>query len=100
MKGNPVSKQTNEFFEQLKAGEQPSLLETIREAAGQIWDGMKPMFDHGRTEVAAALFAGHAHVMYMNGQKGVEQGQDQVQPPEAEKTPETPEIEQSMGREM
>lgn len=92
-----MSKRTNEFFEQLKAGEQPSLLETIKEAGGQIWDGMKPMFDHGRTEAAAALFAGHAHVMYMNGQEGIEQGQDQIQPLEVAKTPE---IEQSMGREI
>lgn len=92
-----MSKQTREFFEQIKAGEQPSLLETIREAGGQIWDSMKPMFDHGRTEAAAALFAGHAHVMYMNGQEGVEQGQDQVPSLEAAKTPE---IEQSIGREV
>lgn len=91
-----MSKQTNEFFEQLKAGEQPSLLETIREAGGQLWDLMKPMFDHGRTEAAAALFAGHAHVMYMNGQKGVEQGQDQVQHPVNEML----EHQQDAGREM
>src|SRR5690242_1747386 len=101
MTGKTMSKQTNEFFEQLKAGEQPSLVQTIKQAAasmqeigGQIWDGMKPMFDHGRTEAAAALFAGHGHVMYMNGPDGVEQGQDQIQPPEAAKTPE---VEQSMG---
>lgn len=78
-----MSKQTKEFFEQLKAGQQPSLMESIREAAGalkeaggQLWDGMRPMFDHGRTEAAAALFAGHAHVMYMKGPEGNEQGQD------------------------
>ena len=80
-----MSKQTKEFFEQIKAGQQPTLLESIREAAsalkeagGQLWDGMKPMFDHGRTEAAAALFAGHAHVLYMKGPEGNEQGQDQV----------------------
>ncbi len=39
---------------------------------------MRPMFDHGRTEAAAALFAGHAHVMYMKGPEGNEQGQDLV----------------------
>jgi hypothetical protein len=90
-----MSKQSREFFEQIKAGEQPSLLETIREAGGQIWDSMKPMFDHGRTEAAAALFAGHGHVMY--GHESGEQGKDQIQPPEAAKTPEN---EQPMGREM
>ena len=80
-----MSKESREFFEQLKAGQQPTLLESIREAAGalkeaggQLWDSMKPMFDHGRTEAAAALFAGHGHVMYMKGQEGIEQGQDQV----------------------
>ncbi len=80
-----MSKHTKEFFEQLKAGQQPALVESIREAAGalkeaggQLWDGMKPMFDHGRTEAAAALFAGHAHVLYMKGPEGSEQGQDLV----------------------
>lgn len=100
-----MSRQTNEFFEQLKGGQQPSLVETIKEAAasmkdigGQIWDGMKPMFDHGRTEAAAALFSGQGHVMYMKGQEGIEQGQDQIQPPEAAKAPE---VEQNRGgREM
>jgi hypothetical protein len=79
------SKHTKEFYEQLRAGQQPTLLESIREAArtlkeagGQLWDGMKPMFDHGRTEAAAAQFAGHAHVMYMKGLEGIEQGQDLV----------------------
>jgi hypothetical protein len=79
-----MSRQLRAFLEELKDGQQPSLLENIREAAvslkeigGQLWDGMKPMFDHGRTEAAAALFAGHAHVMYMRGQDGVDQGRDQ-----------------------
>jgi hypothetical protein len=78
-----MSKNTRAFFEQLRAGEQPGLAESIAGAAaalkdigGQLWDGVKPMFDHGRSEAAAALFAGHAHVMYMQGEKGVEQGQE------------------------
>ena len=94
-----MSKQTNQFFEQLKSGEKPTLVEGIKEAAsslknigGQIWDGMKPMFDHGRTEAAAALFSGNAHVMYMKGQEGIEQGQDQVK--------ESPEHQRDDGREM
>ncbi len=93
-----MSKQTKQFFEQIKSGESltpttptpPTLAEQVKEAAGnakaiggQIWDGMKPMFDHGRSELAAALFAGHAHVMYMRGQDGV--GPDKGQePPERE----------------
>jgi hypothetical protein len=87
-----MSKQTQQFFEQLKGGQEPSLVETVKEAAaslkeigGQLWDGMKPMFDHGRTEAAAALFSGHGHVLYMKGQEGVEQGQDQVQSPDVGK---------------
>ena len=67
-----MSKQTQQFFEQIKSGGQPTLIEGIREASfsmkeigGQIWDGLKPMFDHGRTEAAAALFSGQGHVMYM-----------------------------------
>jgi len=96
-----MSKDTQRFFEQLKSGEQPTLIEGIKVAAflmkdigGQVWDGMKPMFDHGRTEIAAALFSGHGHVMYMRGQEGIEQGQDQ------EQVKETPEHQRDDGREM
>jgi hypothetical protein len=74
------------FFQQIKDGEQPSLIDGIREAAaalrevgGQIWDAGKPMFDHGRAEAAAALFREcDGHVMYMRGQDGVEQQQAQA----------------------
>lgn len=79
-----MSKQVKQFFEQVKSNEAPSLAESIREAAGaarniggQLWDSVKPMFDHGRTELAAALFSGHAHVMYMKGVDGIGQQQDQ-----------------------
>ena len=80
-----MSKKTQALFEQLKAGDGPGLAESIRdiaaplkEVAGQLWDGLKPMFDHGRAE-AAALFAWHAHVMYMTGPDGVEPGKDEQQ---------------------
>lgn len=96
-----MSKQTNQFFEQLKNGEQPTFVDGIKEAAatlkdigGQIWDGAKPMFDHGRTEAAAALFSGNAHVMYMRGNDGIQQGQDQ------EQVKESPEHQRDDGREM
>lgn len=79
-----MSKRTQDFFEQLKAGEPPSLAESVREAGaalkevgGQLWDAGKPLFDHGRTEVAAALFAGHGHVMYM--QDAADRGQEPAQ---------------------
>ncbi len=99
-----MSKQTKQFFEQVKNGEQPTLAEQMREAAGnaksiggQIWDGLKPMFDHGRTELAAALFAGHAHVMYMKGQDGIGPENEPEKGPEQKQ--EQPERE-SEGREM
>ena len=57
-----------------------AILSPVQEIGGAIWDGGKGLFDHGRTEMAAALFSGQAHVMYMRGQEGIEQGQDQVQP--------------------
>ncbi|WP_020472333.1 hypothetical protein [Zavarzinella formosa] len=85
-----MSRQTQEFFEELKTGRESGLAESLRESAaaardigGQIWDGMKPMFDHGRTELAAAIFSGHGHVMYMHGQNGIEQGQIDSPQPEA-----------------
>jgi hypothetical protein len=70
-----MSKAVREFFEQIKTAENPGILATAREIGGQLWDNAKPMFDHGRTEAVAALFAGHAHVMYMHNEKGVEQDQ-------------------------
>ncbi|HEV3439902.1 MAG TPA: hypothetical protein VG122_21220 [Gemmata sp.] len=79
-----MSKQTKDFFEQLKAGQEPSLVESIKEAAaplkeigGQLWDGMKPMFDHGRSELSAALFNNSPFVLYMKSPEGVEQSQEQ-----------------------
>jgi len=92
---------SKKFFEQLKNGQEPTLLESIKEAAsalreagGQLWDAAKPMFDHGRTEAAAALFIGNAHVMYMKGNEGDEQGKDQTQ--NVEQTQQ----QESEGREM
>jgi hypothetical protein len=97
-----MSTQTQQFFEELKSGQSPSLVERIQEAAasakslaGQLWDGAKPMFDHGRTELAAALFTGHAHVMYMKGQESA----DKAIEPEKEHTHLPPEQERG-GREM
>jgi hypothetical protein len=103
MKGDVMSKGTKQFFEQLKSGEELTFVETVKEAAssvreigGEIWDGLKPMFDHGRTEAAALLFSGQGHVMYMRGQEGIEQGQDQEQ----EQSKEMSERQRDDGREM
>jgi hypothetical protein len=46
---------------------------SYREGLGEVFDASKPMFDHGRTELAAAIFSGHGHVMYMHADKEVEQ---------------------------
>jgi hypothetical protein len=90
-----MSQQTRQFFEQIKSGEQQtSFVQSLKEVGGQMWDAAKPMFDHGRTEIAAALFAGHAHVMYMRGEAGIEQGQDQ------EQVKEQPDVQREQGREM
>ncbi len=88
-----MSKRTRDFIEQVKSGESPSLAQSLQEVGGQIWDAAKPMFDHGRTELAAALFAGHAHVMYMHeGNTHNEQVQSHNQ--------EQPEVQQDAGRDL
>ena len=100
-----MSKHTKQLLEQVKNNQPVSFLDAIKEAAsslrdvgGQLWDGMKPMFDHGRAEAAAMLFSEshNGHVMYMKGQSGVEQGQDQ----EHEQSKEMTEGQRDLGREM
>ena len=72
-----MSKQTREFIEQLKGGEQPTLLESIKEGVqaaapglslskilGDIGAELKNQAAHGSHEMAAALFRGDAFVMY------------------------------------
>jgi hypothetical protein len=65
-----MSKQTKEFFEQLKAGEQPGLLERIKERLspstilGEVGAELKQQAAHGAHELAAALFNQNAFVLY------------------------------------
>jgi len=65
-----MSKQTREFFEQLKAGEKPSLLENIQDRlspstiGGEFWKELKQQAAHGAHELAAALFNQNAFVLY------------------------------------
>lgn len=88
-----MSKATRKVFEEIKSGESMGAVQALREGisegvgaflsaakevGGQIWDGVAPMANHGRTEMAAALFQGSHFIMYMKGQEGIEQGQDQV----------------------
>jgi hypothetical protein len=87
-----MSKRTRDLIEQVKSGDSPGLAEALKEAGGQMWDAAKPMFDHGRTELTAALFAGHGHVMYMHNERGVEPSQQQA--------PEPPEVQQDMGHDL
>ncbi len=86
-----MSKESREFFEQLKSGQQPSLVESIREAAsslkeigGKIWDSLTPTFEHGAHELVSAMFRGDGYVMYprndqSNGQQQEAQEQQQQQ---------------------
>jgi hypothetical protein len=100
MKGEAMSKQTRHFMEQVKSGQEPSLAENIKDAAsllknigGQVWDEAKPMVDHGRSEIASFLFGDHrGHVVYMRGQEGQGQAQEQAK--------EMPEDQRDLGREM
>jgi hypothetical protein len=88
-----MSKDSREFFEQLKAGQQPSLVESIREAAsslkeigGKIWDGLTPTFDHGAHEMASALFRGDAFVMYPRTNQAESQQQEPQQEQQQEQS--------------
>ena len=81
-----MSKESREFFEQIKAGQQPSLVQSIREAAsplkeigGKIWDSLTPTFDHGAHEMASALFRGDAFVMYPRTNQAENQQQEPQQ---------------------
>lgn len=88
-----MSKRTREFIEQVKAGNTPSLAQTFKEIKGDLWNTATEMFNHGRTELAAALFAGHAHVMYMNDTNNENEKQQGH-------TPEQTEHQQDMGRDI
>jgi hypothetical protein len=88
-----MSKESRAFFEQLKAGQEPSLVESIREAAsslkeigGKIWDGLTPTFDHGAHEMASALFRGDAFVMYPRTNQAESQQQEAPQEPQQEQS--------------
>jgi hypothetical protein len=69
-----MSKNTREFFEQVKAGEQPGLVEKIKEhlserlspstILGEVWAEVKQQAAHGAHELAAALFNQNAFVLY------------------------------------
>jgi hypothetical protein len=78
MKGKAMSKQTREFLEQVKAGEEPrGFLQAIKEGIQAVAPGLsfsnilhdigaevKQQAAHGAHELAAALFNGNGFVMY------------------------------------
>ena len=87
-----MSQRTRQFFEALKEG--------AAEAAQEIGAELKQLANHGRTEVAAALFNGSPFVMYMRETHTTEQQTpDHGLPPEAAK-PEAQQEQERGGREM
>jgi hypothetical protein len=54
-------------------------LGAFREAMGQVWDAVTPKFEHGATEIAAALLSGNdrGFVMYPRTENAVEQNHNQ-----------------------
>jgi hypothetical protein len=67
-----MSKRTQEFFDQIKAGEQPGLASKLKEIGGKLWDALTPMVEHGAHEMATALLRGSdGYVMYQHkGKEG------------------------------
>jgi hypothetical protein len=88
-----MSQRTRQFFEALKEG--------VAEAALEIGAELKQLANHGRTEVAAALFNGSPFVMYMRETHTTEQQTpDHGLPPEAAKQVEAQAEQERGGREM
>lgn len=67
--------------------EKPGMFQAARAIGGVLWDGAKPMFNHGRDELASALFRGDAHVVY-----GWGNDQDKKNEPAEIEVPGTPEV--------
>jgi hypothetical protein len=92
MKGETMSQRTRQFFEALKEG--------AAEAAQEIGAELKQLANHGRTELAAALFNQSPFVMYMRETHTTEQTPDHGLPPEAMKQQEMQQEQERGGREM
>ena len=85
--------------------EQPTIADRLFDVGVKIWTAGKPAFDHGRDELAAALFTGHTHVLY--GHTGMNQPsqENSNQSPEVElSAPDnhnpSPEVDRDMGLEL
>lgn len=73
MGAKKVLEQIREELEPAKQalGQAREKAEPVRQVLGQAWDLVKPAFDHGRSEMAAALFSGSAYVMYQRSEPGL-----------------------------
>ena len=76
-----MSKNTREFIEQLKQPESMGTIEAMTagltqgvkaflDGAGKVWDEAQPMFDHGRTEAAAAWSSRLKTATYLSADPG------------------------------
>jgi hypothetical protein len=86
-----MSKESREFFEQIKAGEKPTgVIEAIREGVQAVAPGLslsnifsdikwelKDQLAHGAHELASALFRGDPFVMYPRTNQADKPGHDQ-----------------------
>ena len=92
-----MSKQSREFFAQVKSGEQIGALEAAREGIQAVAPGLslskmlsdvgaelKNQLAHGSHEMSAALFNGSAFVMYPRTKEGVDDPQHDLGAPQQE----------------
>ena len=59
--------------------------EAAKDMGGKMWDTVAPMANHGKSEVAAALFTGNAYVMYQKDPKSLESEGQAKDAPEMDK---------------
>ncbi len=75
-----MARESREFFDRLKAGQEIGPLEAakegmrgfgsmMKEMGGKVWDGLTPVVEHGSHEMASALFRGDGFVMYPRNTK-------------------------------
>lgn len=82
-----MSKETQQFLEGIKPDQSMGAVEAAVEGVkrgaaacleglGKVWDAGQPMFDKGRTELAAVLFSGNDRGFVMYGGNDNKQTQD------------------------
>lgn len=107
------SKESKEAFKEIMRPAEPvaeaaqgglaAILSAAKDIGGQVWDAAAPMANHGKTELAAALFSPHGSGFVMYGghdRQNEQQAPDHGLPAiEAVKQPEA-QKEQDLGLEM